>query len=192
LREPEEDRQKQPAAAKGEEAEEAPKEAEPEPEIDEPEREVEPAPEAMFRQERAKSDDDVPILSKAAPFDSAKEFARRHCFQQGFLATYFWREDFWQWNGCHYERMPATRINDQVYAFLDRARTGREDETVRFRPKPQDAEAVIKCLKAGLGLEGAPPRWLDRCRIRTEGGELTRVPQLAGRCHNREDLSANP
>ena len=57
--------------------------------------------------------------------------------------------------------MPATRINDQVYAFLDRARTGREDETVRFRPKPQDAEAVIKCLKAGLGLEGAPPRWLD-------------------------------
>jgi putative DNA primase/helicase len=115
----------------------------------------------MFRQEQAKPDDDVPILSKAAPFDSAKEFARRHCFQQGFLATYFWCEDFWQWNGCHYERVPTTRINDQVYAFLDRARTGGEGETVRFRPKPQDAEAVIKCLKAGLGLEGPPPRWLD-------------------------------
>jgi putative DNA primase/helicase len=61
---------------------------------------------------------------------------------------------------CGWTICPAARISDQVYGFLDRARTGGED-TVRFRPKPQDAEAVIKCLKAGLGLEGPPPRWLD-------------------------------
>jgi hypothetical protein len=68
--------------------------------------------EAMFRVEVANTNVDAPVLSKAAPLDSAREFAKRHCIQDGFLATYFWRGTFWQWNGCCYQEAPETRIND--------------------------------------------------------------------------------
>jgi putative DNA primase/helicase len=135
-------------------------EAEPETETPEPEAETEPEPEVMFGREEAKSNDEVPVLSKAAPFDTAREFARRHCFRDGFLATYFWKDNFWQWNGCHYGQVPAARVSDQVYGFLDRAKVQSGEDRVRFRPKPNDAEGVIKCLKAGVGLEGPVPMWL--------------------------------
>jgi hypothetical protein len=70
-----------------------------------------------------------------------------------------------------YEQVPETKISDDLYAFLARAKTvvALEKggfETVRFRLKPADVEAVMKCLKAGLGLEATRPLWL---RDRPEG-----------------------
>jgi hypothetical protein len=126
----------------------------PEPVSDEP-----AVPGAMFSQESARSDDDDRILSRVAPLDSARNFAQRKCFKkrpdgQEVLTTHFYRDNFWEWNGCHYARLPETRINDQIYAFLDRARTASgEGETVRFKPRPQDAEAILNQL-----IDGRLPR----------------------------------
>jgi hypothetical protein len=46
-------------------------------------------------------------------------------------------------------------------ATADGARSA--DGENRFKPKPQDAEALIKCLKACVGIDAndMPPRWID-------------------------------
>src|SRR5262249_37157156 len=59
-----------------------------------------------------------------------------------------------------YEKVSDTKINSEVWAFLDGARTGGPDSS-RFRPKPADVEGVMKALRAGLGLQVDPPCWLD-------------------------------
>src|SRR6516162_6871399 len=68
-----------------------------------------------FRDERAKGDDDPTLLSKASPFDSAKEFVRRHCFKEEMLATYYWGGDFWEWNDRCYEKVSAEKINAEIW-----------------------------------------------------------------------------
>ena len=105
--------------------------------------------------------DELLVLSRAAPMDSAKRFAKLKLFQGGALATYHHRDKWWQWNGRFYETAPDARISDWVYHFLDGARAA--DGESRFKPKPQDAEALIKCLKACVGIDAndMPPRWLD-------------------------------
>jgi putative DNA primase/helicase len=116
---------------------------------DEPEPQAEPEPEL--------------VLSAKTPMLTAREFAQRRCRQQGFLATYFYKDDFWKWNGCHYRAIGEAEINAEIYAFLDGAKVvGVGNELTRFQLKPSDAEAVLKCLKAGLvvGLT-ATQRWLD-------------------------------
>jgi putative DNA primase/helicase len=103
------------------------------------------------------------VLSKLTPMLTAREFAQRRCRQQGFLATYFYNGDFWKWNGCHYRPVGEEEINAEIYAFLDGAKVaGVGAELTRFQLKPSDAEAVLKCLKAGLvsGLTQAQC-WLD-------------------------------
>jgi putative DNA primase/helicase len=116
---------------------------------------------ASFATEIEKDDDTEAMLSKASPYDSAKEFVRRHCFKDRVLAVYWWNGSFWQWNGRCYEKMSADKVTADVWAFLDDARTRTGNDTSRFRPKPADAEGVVKALKAGLTLNVEPPCWLD-------------------------------
>jgi putative DNA primase/helicase len=118
-------------------------------------------PKVDFAAEEPKADDEPVVLSKAAPYDSAKEFVRRNCFKDGVLATYWWNGEFWEWNGRCYGKVSDAKINSEVWAFLDGARTGLGPDSNRFRPRPADVEGVMKGLKAGLGLNVDPPCWLD-------------------------------
>jgi putative DNA primase/helicase len=158
----------------------------------EPEAE-EVAPHAEPEPEAAPKEEDDPVLSKQTPMLSAREFARRRCRQQDVLATYFYKDDFWKWNGCHYQAIGEAEINAEIYAFLDRAKVaGIGNELTRFQLMPRDAEAVLKCLKAGLVVGLTPTqRWLDsgkaassviafkNCLIDYETGErLALTPKL--------------
>jgi putative DNA primase/helicase len=121
-----------------------------------PETEVRAEPSERFRLDEEPT---TPVLSKAAPMDSARAFARDRLRKGGVLATYYYHGDWWQWNGRFYEIAPADRIAGAVYTYLDRARIGEE----RFKPKPEHAEALIKCLKACIAIDDrdGPPRWLN-------------------------------
>ena len=136
-----------------------------EPEAEEAEPDPEPKPERF----RLDEETTTPMLSKAAPMDNAKAFARNRLRKDGTLATYYYHGDWWQWNGRFYETAPADRIAGNVYDYLDRARvrTGEGDE--RFRPKPENADALIKCLKACVGVD-------DRDGLH-DGSTLVRSPQ---------------
>lgn len=130
-----------------------------------PEPEPEPEPHrdrkdggAAFSGETAKPDNDAVILSKASPYDNAREYVRRRCFQDGVLIVYRWDGSFWKWNGRCYQKLSEEKVNADVWSFFDDARTW---DDLRFRPKPADVEGMMKALKAGLTLNVEPPCWLD-------------------------------
>jgi len=133
-------------------------------EVPEPEAEAQPGPGPEPETEPyrpAEVEGPPPVLSKAAPMDNARAFARDRLSRDGTLATYHFHGDWWQWNGRFYEGAPAERISGAVYQYLDRAadqaampalvRTANGDEP--FRPKPEHAEALIKCLKACVAID---------------------------------------
>ena len=139
--------------------------AKPKEEVPEPEAEAQPGPGPEPEAEPyrpAEVEGPPPVLSKAAPMDNARAFARDRLSRDGTLATYHFHGDWWQWNGRFYEGAPAERISGAVYQYLDRAlvRTANGDEP--FRPKPEHAEALIKCLKACVAIDDrdVPPAWL--------------------------------
>src|SRR5262245_48170720 len=99
----------------------------------EPEPEPEPEPKkdwkfgedggAAFSSETAKPDDDPVLLSKASPYDSAREYVRRRCFQNGVLVVFRWNGSFWKWNDCCYQKLSEDKVNADVWSFLDDARS---------------------------------------------------------------------
>ena len=121
-------------------------------------------PAVRFSTETPKPNDAPAVLSQVAPYDSAKEYVRRNSFRDGLLAAFFWQGEFWEWNGRHYEALPAEVIRDRVYAFLDGSQKLARDEVARFRPTPKNVNEVIDALKAGLTPVSKgwhPPVWID-------------------------------
>jgi hypothetical protein len=92
-------------------------------------------------------------LSKRAPYDNAKEFVARHCFRDGWLATYFWQDQFWQWNGRFYEVLAPEAIRDQVWAFLDFSMKNTDDGTEKFKPEPKNVSDLLDALRSGFCLK---------------------------------------
>jgi putative DNA primase/helicase len=133
-----------------------------EPEADEP---------GAFWTEQQDQDAEAAVLIPSAPYDNAKVYARRFCFREGFLATYYWQEKFWQWNGKTYQTVNMNDLRASVYDFLDRSKKivsigtkeNPERKRVSFQPKPQHVNELIDGLKAGLALpnDWDPPMWLD-------------------------------
>jgi hypothetical protein len=122
-------------------------------------------PAARFGNEQPRAPDTVPAtLAQSSPYDTAKEYVRRHCFREGVLATYFWQDQFWKWNGRYYEAVEPQIIHTVTDAFLDGSQkfVGGGDLT-RFKPTPKLVNDVLDALKAGLALpaECQPPIWLD-------------------------------
>jgi hypothetical protein len=119
-----------------------------EPAVAEPSKALVPV--ARFGNETPRIPDTVPAtLAQSSPYDTAKEYVRRHCFREGVLATYFWQNEFWEWNGRHYETVEPQIIRDRVYAFLDGSRKFGGDELTRFKPTPKIVNDVLDALKAG-------------------------------------------
>jgi putative DNA primase/helicase len=105
-----------------------------------------------------------PVLLAAAPFDTAKEFAKRHCQSDGVSVEWFWQGEFYRWNGMFYEVVSEREIRGRIYVFLDGAsKWAKPGQTMRFQPTKRNVDDVLDGLKTGLALpEGcAPPRRLD-------------------------------
>jgi putative DNA primase/helicase len=115
-----------------------------------------------------------PTVSPELPMKNAKSFARDCLLLQQTseaseivgeaLGTWYYHEEWWQWNGRFYERAPERRILDLVYNYLDNAVVETQDGSKAKLPlKPKHVEDLIKCLKSRVGLhdKDEPPRWLD-------------------------------
>ena len=104
-------------------------------------------------------------LAQSSPYDTAREYVRPYCFHEGVLATYFWQNEFWEWNSRYYATVEPQIIRDRVYAFLDGSRKfAGGDELTRFKPNPKLVNDVLDALKAGLTLPNScqPPMWIDK------------------------------
>src|SRR5262249_27498692 len=117
-------------------------------------------------------DGDSAVLSPAASYDNAREFARRRCWKAGSLAVYFWRGKFLKWNGRIYETLPEAELKAAVYRFLDESVKieGNDFQKVRFRPKQSHVHDLLDGLRAGLALPGwcDPPMRLDTGQLAAE------------------------
>jgi len=125
-----------------------------------------PKPHAAFMDDDPIEAGDRPVLSYAAPYDSARAYARRHCWQEGSLATFAWGDKFWEWDGRIYEEIAPADLRARVYGFLDGScvRGGPPNfELSRYRPKPTHVSGVVDGLGAGLALPSwaEPPMHLD-------------------------------
>jgi putative DNA primase/helicase len=147
------------------------------PKSDEPEADEEEGEAGVFGDDLDEVEpDEEAQLSPGAPYDNAREYARRFCFREGFLATYCWHGDLWQWNGRTYQKMNEDDLRASVYRFLDRsfkievAKDGTFQRN-RFRPKPSDVNALIDGLKSGLAMSADwyPPMWLH---TKTKGTDV--------------------
>ena len=128
-------------------------------------------------------------LNLGAPYDVAKTFIKRAVTEEGerryaFIGRlqgelvrkptlWFWKGEFYRWNGQCYETVETDEIRAQVYDFLDRAIVL---DGTPLKPKPKNVNEVIDGLKAGtnlgtsdvpvwIGIEGRPePKRLLACR----------------------------
>jgi putative DNA primase/helicase len=116
---------------------------------------------AQFANEQRIEGDDAPLLSKAGPYDNAREFVQRNWIKDGILTLYWWGGKWWEWNGVCYKELAQNMMDKRVWSFLNGAREGVKGDNSRFRPKPNDVEAVMKALRAGVGHTLDPPCWLD-------------------------------
>jgi putative DNA primase/helicase len=143
--------------------------AETQSEPERPQAKAQPEPEAEPKKPKARfeyreDDGSAPILSRSVPMENAKAFAKDRLWRNGVLATWHYHGDWWQWNGRFYETAPGERISSAVYQYLDRAKARTADGDEAFRPKPEHAETLIKCLRACVAIDDrdTPPAWLDR------------------------------
>jgi putative DNA primase/helicase len=154
-------------------------EEEPEPEEPEPEARVEEAKPEAGAEPGAEGGEEKwttpklgtqPVLSRKGPYDTAAAFTRDMLtFHKGklrALGTYFFRGQFWQWNGASYEPTEGDqRIWDMVSNYLNGSvvKSGEEGGPARFRPETKHVNEVVKFLRPCTAIEGPdePPRWLD-------------------------------
>jgi len=107
------------------------------------------------------------VLRYKAPYENARAFARRCCYQEGFLAVRYWREEFWRWNGLTYAPLGAQTVRDMVYKFLSdalvRIHSEEGPKLSKFDVNQHYVNQLIDGLKSGVGLSADwyPPMWLD-------------------------------
>jgi putative DNA primase/helicase len=152
--------------------------AEPRPTVDcnediEPEdvsAEIEDEPEVPFSRVRPEDTGQPALLSHTTPLDTAKAYARRFCWREGSLACYHWQDEFWEWNGKHYEAVPEDIMWDRMVKFLAQSKK-LEAGKPNFKPRSQYVTEALGMLKSSVRLlqKYQPPMWLDTGR---RAGEL--------------------
>jgi putative DNA primase/helicase len=118
-----------------------------------------------FSQEKAVGNaDQGPTLSEDKPYESAREYVRRHCTVDGLSGLYCWQGQWWRWNGQHYAVKTEENVRSDVYEFLNGAsKVVKTDEGftgVPFRPKPYQVNSVMDGLRSGLYFEAPAGLWL--------------------------------
>jgi P4 family phage/plasmid primase-like protien len=76
--------------------------------------------------------------------------------KEGMLTFYYWRGDWWKWNGRRYARLPVDELEAGVMGFLG------ENEATRSKASVKCAKDVIANLKGKCLLDGSveQPSWL--------------------------------
>jgi putative DNA primase/helicase len=135
----------------------APTLAEPEPQ---PQAEPEPAPPPP----KPEPPPLVLVLNPSAPYDSAREFIRRHYVIGERASLHYWQKVFYHWNGTFYEEVEPEILEGQVRDFLWAAkRYASRGQTEPFNPMQSHVNEVIHALESGVVLPArcTSPMWLD-------------------------------
>jgi putative DNA primase/helicase len=111
----------------------------------------------------AAPDPNAVALSTATPLNSANEFVRYTFNGEGTSRLIFYRGEFYQWVGSHFEECDDAHMRSRVYEFLNRAVTQKGGKFVPFNPTMGKVNATLDALES-LVEENSKfdaPFWLD-------------------------------
>jgi putative DNA primase/helicase len=109
-------------------------------------------------------DEAPPVLSPAAPLDSAREMVRRMFMQQQYRTLHHQQDTFYRWRGTHYAEAAREEVRATVYDFLDGVKQMNDNgKLVSFNPNKAKVANVLEALAASAQLDGSirAPAWLD-------------------------------
>jgi putative DNA primase/helicase len=148
-------------------------------------------------------DANPPLLSKNRPLISAKAFAKAKLYREGMLATRYYGDNWWQWNGRFYEPVSDNGMETRVSNFLEAASIWGGDGRECFNPKTKDINEVLAATRRHCLYEEVPPRWFARaeeaeqwlvfknCLVDYETGEMRKLtPELWA--HGGVDFDYHP
>jgi putative DNA primase/helicase len=108
-------------------------------------------------------DDALPVLSPAAPLNSAREMVRRAYLHREGRTLHHQQDAFYSWRGTHYAEAAREGIRAAIYDFLDGARRVVDNKLVPFNPNKSKVANVLEALAAVAQLPdtASAPAWLD-------------------------------
>jgi putative DNA primase/helicase len=104
-----------------------------------------------------------PVLSPAAPLDSAREMVRRVYLHPEYRILHHQQDAFYCWRDTHYAEAAREEIRASVYDFLDGAIRIVDNKPIPFNPNKSKVANVLEALAAvtQLPYSAIPPSWLD-------------------------------
>lgn len=108
-------------------------------------------------------DQTPPVLSPAAPLNSAREMVRRCYLHLEYRTLHHQQGTFYCWRGTHYAEAAREGVRAAVYDFLDGATRIVDDKSAPFNPDKAKVANVLEALAAVTQLPhtAIPPAWLD-------------------------------
>lgn len=105
-----------------------------------------------------------PEIFATSPRDTAHKFYA-HLRDDG--RVWYWRGDFYMWNGHRYEMVEQTYVHKMLYDFMEMCVTQKtvrnEPQVVAFTPTKKNVEDVMHALRASCFVNlPEPPSWIDR------------------------------
>jgi putative DNA primase/helicase len=102
------------------------------------------------------------LLPHDDPLICAQRFVEIQFARDGGCGLVYYRGDFYEWTGTHYEICDDAHLRSRLYGFLAEAKTTRKDEIVPFKPNQHKVNEIIDALKAGVEESSRPdaPFWL--------------------------------
>ena len=94
------------------------------------------------------------VLQEGVPTAAAEAFVQREFVQGGHRCLHFYRGTFYCWCGTHYTAREDDAIRAGLYAFLDKARTTKDEQLVPFNPTSTKVNQIFDALKMGVYLDG--------------------------------------
>lgn len=109
-----------------------------------------------------------PVLSRATPVDSAREFLRRHYQHDYYRTLHYHGKEWFVWSGGRYVKQEDLAIKARLYTFLDDARVWIKKEDGQFVPAPfnpraKDIRDILDALQSAAHLDEKikAPAWTD-------------------------------
>ena len=104
-----------------------------------------------------------PILSVAAPLDTAREMVRRNYTHPEGRTLHHQQDTFYCWRDTHYAEIRREGIRAAVYYFLDGAVQIVDGKALPFNPNKTKVANIVEALAAAAQLPDTmiAPAWLD-------------------------------
>jgi putative DNA primase/helicase len=102
------------------------------------------------------------ILPAGVPLVAADKFYEMRYLRDGVRALHFYRGEFFEWQGTHYQRRDIEAIRHSLYGFLVDCFVIKDGQSEPYNPRASKVSEVLDALRAGTFQDERLelPRWI--------------------------------